>query len=99
MKVEPHFRTITIRLILEILGNLVGDSIDIDLVDNIYFNFINNLKSLINNNKNIKEVAFELFEKEWKNYCKKNNDMIINEIISGPYLLIPFNLEDIVEGK
>ena len=49
-------------------------------------------------NKYIKENGYELFEMEWSNY-KKDFNSTINSIISHPFLLIPFNLEDTISGK
>jgi|LauGreDrversion4_2_1035121.scaffolds.fasta_scaffold2080551_1 hypothetical protein len=45
------------------------------------------------------ETGYETFVEEWKNYTKKNLKMIIDDMLSRPYLLIPFNLEDVVEGR
>jgi hypothetical protein len=52
---------------------------------------------MIINNKYIRDNGFELFENEWKNY-KQNLDSVIDEMISKTFLLIPFNLEDMIEG-
>lgn len=70
----------------------------LDLLNKIYYSFLSNIKLLILNNKYIREAGYELFEIEWNNY-RKDIDIGINEIISHPFLLIPLNLEDVVEGK
>lgn len=98
--VEPSFRTITIRLIITNFENLIGtklESTHLDLLNKIYYSFLSNIKLLILNNKYIKEAGYELYESEWNNF-RKDIATVINEITSRPYLLIPFNLEDIVEG-
>jgi len=100
LKVDPHFRTITIRLILETIQNLATgrlDSQDIEQLNQVFKNYVRNIKRSLSLSKNSKEYGFEIFEEEWKSYCKKNIGIVINDVISRPYLLIPFNLEDIVE--
>ena len=57
---------------------------------------MSNIKLLILNNKYIKEAGYELFEIEW-NFFKKDIESVINGLISYPFLLIPFNLEDLIE--
>ena len=97
--VEPSFRTITIRIILANFENLVGSSLEnthLDLLNKIYYSFLSNIKLLILNNKYIKEAGYELFEIEW-NFFKKDIESVINGLISYPFLLIPFNLEDLIE--
>ena len=49
-------------------------------------------------NKQIKENGYEFFESEWLNY-KKDFNLTINSLISQPFLLVPFNLEDTISGK
>jgi hypothetical protein len=68
----------------------------LDLLNKIYYSFLSNIKLLILNNKYIKEAGYELFEIEWNNF-KKEIQSISNDLISHPYLIIPFNLEDVVE--
>lgn len=104
--VEPPFRTITNRLILENINSLIikenylsfVDRNHLDIINKIYYTYLSNIKLIIINNKYIRETGFELFETEWKIY-KKDLSKIIEDLISKPYLLIPFNLEDIVEGN
>jgi hypothetical protein len=104
--VEPPFRTITNRIILENLSTLIIKKSSInfidrnhqDIINKIYYSYLSNIKLIIINNKFIRETGFELFESEWKNY-KQPLTVVIEELISKPYLLIPFNLEDIIEGK
>ena len=49
----------------------------------------------------IKENGYLIFEQEFKLYKYQKNELgqAINSIITGPYLLIPFNYEDFSEGK
>lgn len=68
----------------------------LEILNKIYYSFLSNIKLLILNNKYIKEAGYELFEIEWNSFTKEI-DTVINVLISHPYLLIPFNLEDIVE--
>jgi hypothetical protein len=99
--VEPSFRTVTIRIILVNFESLAGTKLEnthLDLLNKIYYSFLSNIKLLILNNKYIKEAGYELFEGEW-NQFRKDIDSVINNLISRPYLLIPYNLEDVVEGK
>jgi hypothetical protein len=112
LSIEPPFRTITNRFIYTNFKNLLirenqqseimekVNDIDIDhkiQFDALYFNIIKKIKFLISNNRVIRETGFELFENEWKNF-KSDFMMILDNLISRPYLLIPFNLEDIIEG-
>jgi hypothetical protein len=104
--VEPPFRTITNRIILENLSNLIIKKTNLnfidrnhqDVINKIYYSYLSNIKLIILNNKFIRETGFEKFESEWRNY-KQPMSAIVEELISKPYLLIPFNLEDIIEGK
>jgi hypothetical protein len=104
--VEPPFRTITNRIILENLSTLIIKKSNInfidrnhqDIINKIYYSYLSNIKLIIINNKFIRETGFELFEIEWKNY-KQHLASTVEELISKPFLLIPFNLEDIIEGK
>jgi hypothetical protein len=66
-------------------------------LDMIFLNILKRIKYLINNNKLIRETGFELFQNEWRNF-KSDFSIVIESLISKPYLLIPFNLEDIIEG-
>jgi len=88
-------------LILTNFENLVGkklESTHLDLLNKIYYSFLSNIKLLILNNKYIKEAGYELYETEWNNF-RKDIGSVINEMTFRPFLLIPFNLEDIVEGN
>lgn len=104
--VEPSFRTITNRIIVENLLSLVVKKNDIsliernhlDIINKIYYTYLSNIKLMILNNKYIRVTGFELFEREWKNY-KQDLSEAIDLLISRPFLLIPFNLEDIIDGK
>lgn len=104
--VEPPFRTVTNRIILQNIHSLIikdnGFSFTerhhLDIINKIYYTYLSNIKLIILNNKYIRETGFELFENEWKNY-KIDITSIIEELISKPFLLIPFNLEDMIEGK
>ena len=53
---------------------------------------------IIINNKYVREKGFELFEKEWENYIS-DIYIIIKSLISKPFLILPFNIEDVIEGK
>ena len=104
--VEPAFRTITNRIIIENLDSLIlkksklnfVERNHLDIINKIYYSYLSNIKLMILNNKHIRSTGFELFENEWKNYNKDLTDEI-EALISKPFLLIPFNLEDIIEGK
>jgi len=65
----------------------------------VFENYFSSIKQSLNTNKNVKEAGYEIFTEEWKSYTKKNLKSIIDEMLSRPYLLIPFNLEDVVEGN
>lgn len=103
--VEPAFRTITNRLILANIKSLILSSdessnmIDrnhLDIINRIYYTFLSNIKLIIINNKYIRETGYEHFETEWKNY-KQDISSIVEDLISQSFLIIPFNLEDLVE--
>ena len=99
--VAPSFRTITNRVILANFENFVGNTLEnthLDMLNKIFYSFLSNIKLLILSNKYIKEAGYEIFENEWIQF-KKDFDGIVNNMISRPFLLIPFNLEDVVEGK
>ena len=49
------------------------------------------------NNPFLKEIAYELFTFEWKEYIKEF-DSGVNDLISNSYLLIPINLIDDIKG-
>lgn len=66
-------------------------------LDELFLNLLKRIKFYIINNKLIRETGFELFENEWRNF-KSEISSIIEGLISKPYLIIPFNLEDIIEG-
>ena len=70
-----------------------------ETLNNVFESYLNKIKQSLNVNKIIKDSGYVIFVEEWKNYTKKNLKMLIDEIVSRPYLLIPFNLEDVVEGK
>lgn len=74
------------------------DSNSIDILNKIYYTYIQNIRMIILNNKIIRDTGFELFENEWKNYSLDVNS-VLNQMISKPYLILPFNLDDIVEGN
>jgi hypothetical protein len=104
--VEPPFRTITNRIILENINSLLikensmsfVDRNHLDIINKIYYTYLSNIKLIIINNKYIRETGFELFENEWKNY-KLDISATAEDLISKPFLIIPFNLEDMIEGK
>jgi hypothetical protein len=104
--VEPSFRTITNRLVLENIKSLVIKTTRIsylershlDIINKIYYTYLSNIKLIILNNKYIRETGFEVFEQEWKHYATDLKETV-DELISKPFLLIPFNLEDTIEGK
>lgn len=101
LTVEPSFRIVTLRLILENLENIVlHGSIDknhLTMFNKIYFTYLSGIKLNIMTNKQIREYGYEYLEIEWLNY-KKDFNSIINSLISQPFLLIPFNLEDTISG-
>lgn len=70
----------------------------LDIVNKIYYTYLSNIKLTILNNKFIRETGYEMFESEWKNY-RKDLLITVNDVISKPFLIIPFNLEDVIEGK
>ena len=92
-------------MILEIISSLLikeqGFSFiernQLDIINKIYYSYLSNIKLIILNNKYIRETGFELFELEWRNY-KYEITLTVEDLISKPFLLIPFNLEDIIEG-
>lgn len=104
--VEPSFRTITTRIILENLIALIvkTDSLNyvernhLDIINKIYYTYLSNIKLIILNNKYIRVTGYELFETEWRNY-RQEISLIIDDLIAKPFLVIPFNLEDIIEGN
>jgi hypothetical protein len=104
--VEPSFRTVTSRIILENISSfLIKDNgfsfverSQMDIINKIYYSYLSNIKLIILNNKYIRETGFELFENEWRNY-RAEISVVVEELISRPYVLIPFNLEDEIEGK
>lgn len=67
------------------------------MFDSVYANLLKKIKFYIQSNRVIRDTGFEMFETEWKNY-KIDLSAVIESLISKPYLLIPFNLEDIIEG-
>ena len=108
------FRTITNRFLYLNLKNLLIRNEDFDkkykiekintidfhhqqFLDEIFLNLLKRIKLHIINNKLIRETGFELFENEWRN-LKSDFSIIVESLISKPYLIIPFNLEDIIEG-
>jgi len=104
--VEPSFRMITNKIILENIQSLIIkqnklsfiERSQLDIINKIYYTYLSNIKLIILNNKYIRETGFELFEEEWKRYSADIKETV-NELISKPYLLIPFNLEDSIDGK
>ena len=88
-------------MILENFENLtlsIIDSYHLDVMNKIYHNILSSIRLLILNNKYIKDAGFEIYENEWLIYLK-DVDSLINTMISQPFLLIPFNLDDIIEGN
>ena len=53
---------------------------------------------IILNNKYIRESGFEYFENEWKIFSG-DIETSLNRLIVKHFLIIPYNLEDIIEGK
>jgi hypothetical protein len=49
----------------------------------------------MSDNKYIKENGYEIFETVWKNY---HIPVSIDDLISRPFLLFPFNMDDTIEG-
>ena len=87
---------------MESLDHLARNKLDensINLISSINGKIINSIKQSLSLSKNIKDSAYVIFEQELKNYTKNNTGNLINSIISRPYLLIPFNLEDTVQGN
>ena len=72
--VEPPFRMITNRLLLENIKSLIIKETDVSIIDpthleilnKIYYSFLTNIKLTIINKKYIKETGYEHFENEWK---------------------------------
>jgi len=105
---DAHFRTITIRLIIENLNSLINgfykkdfntngnNNTLLELLNKVYYSFLSKIKLMMLNNAFIKEIAFELLTLEWKEYIK-DFEVAINEIVASPYLLIPINLVDEIE--
>jgi hypothetical protein len=102
--IEPSFRTVTNCLILENVKNLIYkedilntiDKNHLDIINKTCYSFLSNIKLLIINNKYFHDTAFEHFEHEWNNY-KNGIDTITDQLISKPFILIPFNLDDSIE--
>lgn len=69
-----------------------------DILNKIYFKYINNIRMIILNNKYIRESGFEYFENEWKIFSG-DIETSLNRLIVKHFLIIPYNLEDIIEGK
>lgn len=88
-------------MIIENIENLILhgpiDKNHLTCFNKIYYNYVSGIKLNIMNNKHIRENGYELLELEWVNY-KKDFTYTINEIISQPFLLIPYNLEDTISG-
>ena len=90
------------RLIFETIENLSGNNFekaDTDFLLKIFKNYIMLIKKNLISNMNLKDNGYEIFEEELRNYSKNPIGVIIDNIISRPFLLIPFNLEDVVEGN
>lgn len=111
MGIDPSLRIITNRFIYLNLNNLMINNegnnnlnnLNImeshkGFLDNIYLGLIKKIKFFIQNNRIIRDIGYEMFENEFQNYQKDFSDTIEN-LISNPFLLVPYNLEDIVEGK
>ena len=100
--IEPQFRNITVRLILETILNLEGNKIDksnMDLLINIFKDYILSIKKDLLFSKIIKDEGTFIFKEELKNHSSIPIEAVIESILSRPFLLIPFNLEDDIEGK
>ena len=69
-----------------------------DILNKIYYTYICNIKMIIIKNKYVREKGFELFEIEWTNYISDIN-IEIKKLISKPFLILPFNIEDVLEGN
>ena len=106
MLIEPAFRTITSRIILENIKSLIIKSegmsfverSHLEIINKIYYSYLSNIKLNFLNNKYIKGIGYESFESEWKVFTS-NFVKIIEDLVSKPFLLIPFNLEDQIESK
>jgi hypothetical protein len=69
-----------------------------NILNDIYLNLIKRIKFFIQNNRLIRDIGYEIFEKEWNNY-QRDFSLTIENLISKPFLLMPYNLEDIIEGN
>lgn len=104
--IEPPFRAITSRIILDNLASLIVttngqqliDQDHLNVINKFYYSYVSSIKTVLQSNKYIKVNGFELFENEWKSYTSDISP-VIEGLVSRPFLLIPFNLEDVIEGK
>jgi hypothetical protein len=104
--VEPPFRVITNKILFRNIKSLIVkdkkqsfvDGSQLDIINKIYYTYLSNIKLIILNNKYIRETGFELFEEEWKEYVEDISP-ILDDLISKPFLLIPFNLDDSIDGR
>lgn len=101
--IDQPFRTITNRILLENLFKLIvrknnTDHTYINTINKVLHHLLKNIKLLMCDNKFIKENAYEIFENEWKNYTQQISQTI-ESLVSKPFLLFPFNMDDSIEGK
>ncbi len=101
--IDQPFRTITNRILIENINTLIvrkknTDNCFINPINKIILNLMKNIKQLLNDNKFIKENGYEIFEKEWRNY-KQSISLTVEDLISRPFLLFPFNMDDTIDGK
>jgi hypothetical protein len=100
LKIESHFRCITIRLILHSVESYFAGGYNIEtykILNQVLLQYYNSIKQALTHSKSIKENGYEIFLDEWKNYQHKTLGLTLKSLISRPFLLIPFNLEDVVE--
>ncbi len=100
--IDQPFRTITNRILLENIYTFLvrkknTDNTYVNNANKIILHLLKNIKQLMNDNKYIKENGYEIFETEWKNY-RQPITQTSEELISRPFLLFPFNMDDTIEG-
>jgi len=104
---DSHFRTVTVRLIIENFTKFIcafvekkskQSSESFETLNTIYYSYLSKVKLMMINNQFLKETAYELFTSEWKEYSK-DFDLLVSELVSYPFLLVPPNLIDEIEGK
>ena len=100
--VEPSFRTITNRIILENISSLIikeeGLSFvergQLDIINKIYYSYLSNIKLIILNNKYIRETGFELFENELIILEERNQEINIELSVDTVLFLFNFSNSD-----